>query len=82
MNKASHKRKIKVARKMRKPHEMSRKLVYLDKEGNPTGRTYANIFDTEAWLMRKEFIKRRVERQQSEAHARAVARREKKYATV
>lgn len=75
MNKASHLRKVRMARKMRKPIEMSRKMVYLDKEGKPTRATYANIFDTEAWMLRKEHIRQRVARQQGAAHARALARK-------
>ena len=82
MNKRTHRNKVKMARRMRKPIEMSHHTFYLDKDGNPTRATYANIFDSEAWLTRKLRIAERVKRHQAEAHASALARKAQKYANT
>lgn len=79
MNKRQHERKKHMARKMRSRLEMSHHTVYLDKDGNPIRATYANIFDTRAWLERKIYIAERVRRQQARAHARALERKAKKH---
>lgn len=82
MNKRTHRNKVKMARKMRTRAEISRSLSYVDKDGKPIRSTHANIFDSEAWLIRKHLIAQRVKRHQAEAHARALARKAKKHATA
>lgn len=64
MNKASHKRKIKLARRMRKQSELSRKISLVGKGDQKIIQYgYRNIFDSEAWMKRKQAIKERVMKQ-------------------
>lgn len=65
-----HQHKVKLARKMRTPDEISK--THTDAEGK---RTHEGIFTTAAWEARKAGIAGRVARKQTLAHERAVTRR-------
>lgn len=79
MNKASHKRKVKMARKMRTEAETSRKVKIINKK---VTYGYRNIFDSKAWEDRKAAIKDRVMRQIAAVKKRKAIRLKKAKANV